>query len=441
MELKTRVFLGFWSLIWNLFLPAILLYLRKRARKDALYGDHLNERFGRYRVPMQGAVWVHAVSLGELRSAVPLIKALLAQGEKVVVTQFTPAGRRETERVFAQAIASGQLQSVWVPLETKWAYRGFFHSFQPKYGLVMEIEIWPRMAVAAKRASVPLFMCNAQYPSKSIEKDKRSFGLRPAVMRQFAGAFVKSDLQAARFAAVGVKNIHVTGELRFDQPIPEHLTKAGLFVREKLGAIDRPVITYASTVEGEDSVYIETMHKLQAQFSTPPLFVYVPRRPERFDEIYDMLQSEGFAVLRRSSTLPDDLSTEPDQWELPSGPPDILLGDSLGEMYFYLALADKAVVGGGFVPAGAHNIIEPLALKKPVMTGPQTWTIEYPFEEAKAAGVAAAAADASELCDSLAGTFAPDAASINQFFTAHAGGTEKLLSALPAALKAAHSKH
>lgn len=441
MPLKLRAFLGFWSLLWHLLLPLVLVYLRRRGRKDALYSQHLSERFGRYKTSTRNAVWVHAVSLGELRSAVPLIQAFLDQGDKVVVTQFTPAGRRETQSVFADAIANGQLQTVWVPFETSWAFAGFFKTFRPKFGLVMEIEIWPRMVMASKRAGVPLFMCNAQYPSKSIVKDQKSFGLRPAVMAQFAGAFVKSNLQAERFAAVNVPNIHVTGELRFDQPIPPHLTAAGPIARKWIGAAKRPVVIFGSTVEGEDALYITTMKQMLATPDPKPLFVYVPRRPERFDEIHNMLVTEGFDVLRRSSALPEAISAEAIKDTLPPDTqPDIFLGDSLGEMYFYLSMADKSVVGGGFVPAGAHNIIEPLALKKPVITGPETWTIEYPFEEAKAAGVACAKEDADDLANALSGSFTPSEVAIDAFFEAHAGGTQKLLQTLPNALAAAKSQ-
>ena len=194
----------------------------------------------------------------------------------------------------------------------------------------------------------------------------------------------------------------------------------------------------ASTVEGEDAVYVETMKRLIAESSRKPMFVYVPRRPERFDEVGTLLENAGFSVLRRSDALPQVLSTAPTTWaKEPTDTPDIFLGDSLGEMYFYLSMADKAVVGGGFTPMGAHNIIEPLALKKPVITGAQTWTIEYPFEEAAKAGVALSVADTSELADALSGDFAPTDDMIEAFFSTHAGGTERLLNALPEALNAA----
>ncbi len=435
MSLPLRLFLWLWSALWTLGLPLILLYLRKRARRDPAYGAHLGERFGRYPAPLPGAVWVHAVSLGELRSAVPLIRALLARGERVVSTHFTPAGRGEAERVFAAEIAAGRMRAVWVPLETQWAYRGFFRAFRPRYGLVMEIEIWPRMVFAARGAGVPLLMCNAQYPRASMARDARGLQLRRQVMRGFAGALVKSQMQADRFAAAGPRNIAVTGELRFDQPVPGGLVAAGIAARGWIGAADTRVIAIASAVEGEDDTYLHAICGLRAHHAArgmaPPLVVYVPRRPERFDEVAGTLRAAGLQVLRRSALGP---AFDPGSWGAAPQMPDVFLGDTLGEMYGYLAMADLVVVGGGFTPHGAHNIIEPLALGKPVLTGPATGTIEYPFTEAEAAGVARSVPDAAGLEQALIGGFEPDPAVIRAFFTAHAGGAERTLAALPGVL-------
>jgi 3-deoxy-D-manno-octulosonic-acid transferase len=266
--------------LWAFGLPFVLAYLWKRGRKDRDYSRRLRERFGWYGQTMRGAVWVHAVSLGEVRSAMPLIQGLLEQGERVVITHFTPAGRRETVRVLGDEIAAGRVAAVWVPFELSVCFAGFFRAFAPKYGLVMEIEIWPRMIMAARRRSVPLFMCNAQYPRKSVARDGTT-GLLAQIKRGFTGALVKSDLQAQRFSAVGVRNIAVTGELRFDQTIPPSHLAAGLAVRP-----DRPVVTIASAVAGEDTGYISVIKALQADAQAKgkprPLVVYVPRAPERF---------------------------------------------------------------------------------------------------------------------------------------------------------------
>ncbi|WP_245243054.1 glycosyltransferase N-terminal domain-containing protein [Pararhodobacter sp. SW119] len=432
MSWSLRLFLGFWSMLWTVGLPLILLYLWRRGRRDAAYTARLRERFGRYPRAMPDAVWVHAVSLGEMRSAVPLVRALLAQGERVVTTHFTPAGRAEAERSFADDIAAGRLQSVWVPLETAWAYAGFLRAFRPVYGLVMEIEIWPRMVFAARAADVPLFMCNAQYPHDSLERDSRGLRLRQKVMAGFAGALVKSELQASRFASVGVRNIAVTGELRFDQPVPRAQVAAGLAAREWIGASDRRVICIASAIEGEDSTYLHAIEALRrhhaASSAEPPLFVYVPRRPERFDEVHDFLHAAGLTILRRSSLGP---ALSPEAWDRAPKTPDILLGDSLGEMFFYLSMSDEVVVGGGFDPKGAHNISEALLLGRPVVTGPHVHTIEYPFVEAEAADVAHSVPDAASLARHLIAAPRAEPAAIAAFVAAHSDATQKTLAAIP----------
>jgi len=424
-----RLFLWLWSVLWTAGLPLILGYLYHRGRKDPAYTAHLAERFGRYRQSETGAVWVHVVSLGEFRGALPLIRALLRKDRHIVCTCFTPAGRREAERSLAADIAQGRASVVWVPLETAWAYRGFFRAFRPAYGLVMEVEIWPRMVFAARRAGIPLFMCNAHYPPVSLERDQRGLRLRHAVMRGFAGAMVKSTAQRARFASAGVRNIVVSGELRFDQPIPPALLAAGAVARDWIGARDRRVITIASAVEGEDEVYLQAIADLRAAHAAKglaaPLIVYVPRSPDRFEATRRLCVAAGLTVLRRSDIFDRDLA--------PIGTescPDVLLGDSLGEMFFYLEMADQVVVGGGFHPKGAHNIIEPLALKKPIITGPQTGGIEFPFREAETAGVALSVPDAAGLADALISGFAPSVAAIEAFYAENAGATDRTMDAI-----------
>jgi 3-deoxy-D-manno-octulosonic-acid transferase len=427
-----RLFLLGYALLWAAALPVVLAYLWRRGRRDALYWQHPGERFGFYARSLPGSVWVHAVSLGELRSAVPLIRALLDRGQTVVTTHFTPAGRREALAVFAADIAAGRLCPVWVPLEYDWVYRRFFRAFRPLCGLVMEIEIWPRMIASAHRRGVPLFMCNAQYPLKSLERDRARAPIRAELMTGFAGAFVKSDLQAARFAGVGVQGIAVTGELRFDQPIPGAQLQAGLHARTWLGAAARPVVALASVVEGEDPLFIAAIGAAQAAHAAaglePPLFLYIPRAPEHFDAVAGLLAQAGLATLRRSDGF--DAAFAP--VGTPPGPLDVLLGDSLGEMYAYLAMSDRVVVGGGFTPKGSHNISEALSLGKPVMSGPDIHTIEYPAMEALDARVLTRLEDEAALRAALAPDHAadPPPARIAAFFAQHSGAVAKTLAAL-----------
>lgn len=426
--MRLWLFLPLYSALWHLGLPFAVAYLWWRGRRDPDYARHLAERLGRYRQRMTGAVWVHAVSLGEVRSAVPIIRALLDRGERVVITHFTPAGRRESERVLAAEIAGGTVAAVWVPFETSWAYAGFFRAFAPRAGLVMEVEHWPRMILAARTAGVPLFPCNAQYPRRSFDRDRARRPWRIQVIGQYAGVLVKSDLQAERFRAAGLTRIAVTGETRFDQPVPPALVSAGHTLRGVLG-VGKRVVTIASAVEGEDEIYLNAISLLRANLATAgeaALIVWVPRRPERFDTVAATVAATGLRVARRSALLSPGFAL--------TGPPpdiDVLLGDSLGEMYAYLAMADRVVVGGGFTPAGAHNIIEPLALGKPVLTGPVTWPIEYPFAEAEVAGIVQSVPDAAALAAALLKNAAQPSV-IHNFFVNHSGAAARTMSALDA---------
>lgn len=422
-----NAFLALYRLLWVVLTPLVLIYLWKRGRRDPMYIAHLGERFGSYSPLPQNPVWIHAVSLGETRSAVPLARDLLAAGEVVVFTHFTPAGRKEAHRAFADEIAEGRVASVWVPLDMFWVFARFFRACHPKIGLSMEIEIWPAMIFAAKRAGVLFYMCNAQYPNKSIARDTRGLRLRQRIMTGFAGAFVKSQLQADRFAAVGVQNIQVTGELRFDQPIPERLLNAASAFAPNLAG--RPVVTISSAVVGEDALYIDAMKAVRSG-GHEPLFIYVPRAPERFDDVADMLRAAGLNVARRSEVFGANLTIAnwPDNT-------DVLLGDSMGEMYFYLSLADKVIAGGGFLPSGAHNIIEPLALEKPVVTGPYTHTIENPFVEAATAGVAISVPDSAALVAALQGPSWATPDQITAFMAAHTGASARTVAAIRDALR------
>ena len=220
--------------------------------------------------------------------------------------------------------------------------------------------------------------------------------------------------------------------MRFDQPVPPALLAAADRLRPALAA-GREVTTIASCVEAEEPLFASVIAEITAQARAEnrpaPLFVHVPRAPERFDAVAAGLEAAGLTILRRSRALGADLA--------PLGPilpPDVFLGDSLGEMFFYLALADRVIVGGGFSPKGAHNVIEPLMLGKPVLTGPQVFTIEYPFAEAAAAGVAQNLPDRAALLAALAEPPRDNRAAIAAFLAEHAGASARTLAAIDAAL-------
>ena len=420
-------------------LPFILSYLYWRGTRDRLYSRHMSERFGLHESVFEGSVWVHAVSLGEVRSAVPLITRLLEDAEKVVVTVHTPAGRREVARVFAKAIDERVLRVTYAPLEYRGAWKRFMAAFKPRYGLVMEIEMWPGMITSARALGVPLFMCNAQYPTRSYDRDKKRYPLRLQLVRGFAGVMAKSHHQAERFKALGARQVAVTGEMRFDQEVPGSLIKAGEAARRWLGADRKMVVAFSSVVAGEEGAYIEVMEAvtkgLSATGADKPLFVFVPRAPERFDEIARILSARGLTVAKRSELFGTGLEFKGDAPAF-----DVLLGNSLGEMHFYMAMSDAVVIGGGFSPKGAHNIIEALSQGKQVFVGPHTWTIEYPMVEALEAKVVKQSETPAEMAKALLSEGeGVDVRRIEEFCRDCGKSVERTLEALPRLLEGARS--
>jgi 3-deoxy-D-manno-octulosonic-acid transferase len=377
-SLKVKIFLVFYRFIWLLCMPVVLCYLVYRSKHEPAYAQKLLERFGIGRTRKGSWVWIHAVSLGEFRSAIPLVDKLVERGERVIITHFTPAGRAASEKYYADHISSGCVLVHWVPFDYRLAFKRFFGRFKIKYGLVMEVEFWPGMISSARALNVPLFLCNGQYPNKSFERDSRRRFSSRDIVPLFSGVMVKSHRMAVPFQKLGVNKIAVTGEMRFDQPLNENQVAAGRRFKKIIS--HRPVVTFASAVKGEEDLFFEAAMKL-VQRKPLAIIVYVPRKPEEFEAIASYLRLRGVAFQRRSEILDGSLNI------IDKLHANFILGDSLGEMNFYISLADQVVVGGGYVPQGSHNIIEPLLLGKPTIVGPNIWTIEFPAVDAINAGV------------------------------------------------------
>ena len=386
--------IGIYELLWHLLLPVVLLFLWRRGRKESLYRRFWAERFGAVNTSLQRPLWVHSASMGEIRGAAPLVRALLAAGYPVLVTTLTPAGRTAAQKLFEADIAAGRAQVAYVPFELGLAVRRFIRQVRPCAAIMTEIDTWPVLLANIRRLGVPLAMANAQYPGKSIVRDRKWFGFRASLFQAYQLVLCKSETHARRFRGVGCERVEIAGETRFDLPVsPAQITAAEVLVNRwqlATGVLKgRPVVCFASAIVGEDEQFEQAMKRVQAGVAAaglpPPLFVYVPRSPQRFDTVAQQFSVAGLRVARRSEMLDTALAptiNAPDMDGI-----DVLLGDSLGEMYFYLALSQVVVVGGSFVDSGAHNIIEPLALCKPVMVGHSIWGIEYPGVEALAAGV------------------------------------------------------
>jgi 3-deoxy-D-manno-octulosonic-acid transferase len=386
---KQRILLAIYQLAWHLGLPLALLYLWLRGRKEPLYRQFVNERFGRLDCSLPSPFWLHSASLGELRGVMPLVDKLLAEGLPVLITTLTPAGRAAAQQRYEEGIAQGNLQVSYLPLELAWAVRSFARKVKPRCMVASEIDTWPVLLHTLKGMGIPLGFVNAQYPQKSFIQDQSWAGFRAAFFRAYDLVLCKSQFHADRFIATGCPSVEIVGELRFDLPIPQAQVLAAQQFRQSQAALfnSRHVICIASLIEDEEELLL---HAAQDFFNDMvrlghrrPLMIFVPRSPQRFDALAKRMKAMQWQILRRSQGVDEKFES----LEQISESVYVLLGDSLGEMYFYLALADAVTVCGSFIKNGSHNIIEPLALQKPVFVGPSIWGIEYPGQEALAAGV------------------------------------------------------
>lgn len=418
-ELRYRLFLLLYRAVLWLGEPLVWRYFRRRARGDAGYGLHLEERRGAGGA-FAADLWVHAVSLGEMTSAEPLVRMALAAGHRVVTTHATPAGRGRAERVFAGEIAAGRMAVRYAPIDRAPYWAAFFATCRPKAGLVMEMEFWPAMLEAARTANVPLILANSQVPLRSLARAGRQARFFGHPAKRAAAVFAKSKMMAARFRSLGVTRVAVMGETRFDMPLPEAQLAAGRDLRARVG---RKVLCLASVVAGEEEIYLSALQILKAE-GDPPFVIWVPRAPELFDASFERLREAGLAVARRSEAFGEGL--EPSE----GIEAEVLLGDSMGEMAFYIAAADAVLVGGGFTPKGTHNIIEPLAQGKPVITGPDTRTIEFPAIEARAAGVLNQCDRADDLAPAIRAALSGPSPEAETFHASHAGASARIFAAI-----------
>ena len=357
--------------VLRLATPLYLLRLWRRGADEPGYRAHLAERLGFYRgpVPTPGALWLHAVSMGEARAAAPLVAELRAQhpGLRLLFTHGTATGR-----LAGQGLMQAGDQQVWMPYDTPGATRRFLKRHRPMVGVLMETEIWPSLMHAARRADVPMVLANARLSERSQRKGARFANLLHPAVSQLSLVLAQTVDDANRLRAVGAHPVMVSGNLKFDMHPDPVLLERGLHWRQQQ---HRPVVLAASTRDGEESMLLQVWTDLP---QPRPLLLLVPRHPQRFDAVADEVLDHGLRLLRRS------------QWgaEPPAdaGLADVWLGDSLGEMALYYACADVALLGGSFAPMGGQNLIEAAACGCPVVMGPHTFNFEQASRGSLAAG-------------------------------------------------------
>ena len=443
----TRVLMAFYAVVMRLAQPFLRRKLARRAVLEPGYGVAIEERFGRYtHAPeaMSELVWLHAVSLGETRTAAVLLESLRTAhpGLRVLLTHGTATGRAEG----AALLRPGDVQ-VWQPWDSQAAVHAFFRHFKPRLGLLMETEIWPHLTLLAKTYQVPLVLVNARLSEKSLRQALRVAPLGYLAYAALAAVFAQTHDDARRFRQLGVVPQGVFGNLKFDANPSETQRSLGSQWR---AALEQPVLMFASSRDGEElALFKEIAVQNQAVEGTldantttvnavpsvpsvqPVRYLVVPRHPQRFDEVEALASQQGLRVSRRSSWPGEGPAGSMDARQA-----DIWLGDTLGEMALYYAISDVALLGGSFAPLGGQNLIEAAACGCPVVMGPSTFNFSEAAVRAEAAGAAQTVPDlpgglraAQRLVSHRAAQAAAASAGLT-FAASHRGATRQTMEAL-----------
>ncbi len=366
--------LRLYSLVWWCLLPFALLRLWWRGRREPGYRSWLGERFGRVdgAVPAK-LIWMHAVSVGETRAAEPLLRALLAAypDHHLLLTHMTATGRATGKALFGN---EPRVLQGWLPYDTLSMTSSFVRRYRPRVGILMETEVWPSLIASCNAVGVPLALVNARLSERSLRRGRRFAGLLGNAAAGLGLVAAQTQADAKRLAAMGARNVQVTGNLKFDVTVPEAMRVAGLALRTQIG--ERPVLLCASTREGEEALLLSGY--MQATLPPDFLLMIVPRHPQRFDEVARLFEQQGLRVVRKSLLKGDAVPADA----------QVLVGDTMGEMGAYYTACDFAFIGGSLLPLGGQNLIEACACGKPVLLGPYTFNFAQPSEDAIGYGAA-----------------------------------------------------
>ncbi|CAN5366399.1 lipid IV(A) 3-deoxy-D-manno-octulosonic acid transferase [soil metagenome] len=421
-----------YSIAWWLALPLVVARLWWRGRREPGYRQHIAERFSFYsQVSAEPSstplIWIHAVSVGETRATEPLLDALLQAypDHGILLTHMTATGRATGQELFAKH--GSRVQQCYLPYDTGWMSGRFLEHFAPHLCVLMETEVWPNLVAQCSARAIPVALVNARLSERSLKKAHRLGGLVIDAARNLAVVGAQTVADAARLQQLGVRNVHVTGSIKFDVTPPAERLQRGAALRSQIGA--RPVLLCASTREGEEALILDALAQAEPDDT---LLVLVPRHPQRFDEVAALIAARKLPMCRRSSL--DDASIGPEL--------KVLLGDSMGEMFAYYAACDVSFIGGSLLPLGGQNLIEACAVGKPVLLGPHTFNFTAVSEDAIEAGAALRVTDAAAMLDAAA-RLLHDAAerramagSAAAFAQLHRGATARTMALLQPLLQA-----
>ncbi|HJS21705.1 MAG TPA: lipid IV(A) 3-deoxy-D-manno-octulosonic acid transferase [Steroidobacteraceae bacterium] len=351
-----------------LLTPFALVLLLWRGLRDRVrgvdgvsYSSNLHERFGYGRHEQQPSIWVHAVSMGEVQASAALVRSLSARYPQwpLVLTTVTPTGAQR-----ARALFGAQVHVRYIPFDLPGCVRRFFDRVQPRLAIILETELWPNLYHECGHRKVPLVLASARISPRSVHRYRRLVSLFRETLSHGIVIAAQSASDAERFKSIGANpaHTHVIGNIKFDFELPAGLASEGRRLREHYAA-GRAVWIAGSTHEGEEDMVLDAHVRIR-QSVRAALLVLVPRHPNRFDAVATNLRRRGVRFVARSTESPVSQDTE------------VLLVDTVGQLLTFYGAADVAFVGGSLVPIGGHNLLEPAALRLPILTGPHNFNSE-----------------------------------------------------------------
>lgn len=348
-------------------LPFLFLRLLWKSRRQAAYRERMGERAGLYRFKLEKCIWVHAVSMGEVIAATPLIRKLKAQypATPLLVTTMTPTGAAQVQKTLSDVATH-----VYLPYDFPTFVHRFLRAMNPRIAIIMETELWPNTLAACKANQIPVCLLNARLSEKSAHRYQRIASLVKPMLQNINVIAAHSEQDAQRFIALDAnkENVVVTGSIKFDLELAEDLSQQAEQLRTMLGR-HRFVWVAGSTHEGEENILLAAHQKL-CEVHPSALLILVPRHPNRFNSVAE-LSEKLFTTSRRSN---DSTAIG-----------EVYIGDTMGELMLFYSVADVAFVGGSLIVRGGHNVLEPAAVQKPVLSGPSL----YNFTEISATLTAA----------------------------------------------------
>lgn len=400
----SRLALLLYTVLIYLLRPVLLLLFVWRSRADAAYRQRFAERFAWQTMPTaaQGGFLVHAVSMGEVVAAIPLIEALLREypALPLTITCTTPTGSARIGQHFAAQINSGRVYHCYLPFDTPGANARLLNQLKPQFMVLLETELWPNFLATAARQQVPVFLVNARLSRRSARGYRRFTWLVKPMLQQLSAILAQDAASARRFNVLAGCHLAAAplavrvGNLKYDMRIAPDLAARAAALRAEWGT--RPVLVAGSTHAGEDEMILAALPQIRQQYPDL-LLILVPRHPDRFDTVARLIAADGWLSARRSRDSAINADTA------------VLLGDSMGELMLWYQTADLVFIGGSLIERGGHNPLEAMCLAKPVLSGRHVFNFQQAYQLLQQKSAVSWCDDASSLAQQVTALLADTA--------------------------------